>query len=196
MIAPPERHPDRDAAIDAVLSVVPRLGWTEAALREAAGPDADLLFLGGAPDMIEAWADLADRRMEAEAAARDLAGLRVPERVRAIVALRLEQVRPDRAALRRALGVLARPSQARLAASITARTVDTMWHAAGDTATDASWYTKRATLAAVYGATLLYFLQDETEGLDTLGFLDRRLAAIGRITKLRRRLGARFARQA
>lgn len=196
MIDPPERHPDRDAALDLVLPVVPRLGWTEAALHEAAGPDADLLFPGGAADMIEAWADLADRRMEQEAAARDLAGLRIPERIRAIVALRLEQVRPDRAALRRALGILARPSHSRLAARITARTVDTMWFAAGDTSADASWYSKRAILAGVYAATLLYFLQDETDGLDTLGFLDRRLANVGRITKLRRSLSKRFTRQA
>lgn len=186
-MTPPERHPDRDAAIDAVLPLVPRLGWTEAALREAAGPDADLLFPGGAADMVETWADLADRRMEAEAEARDLAGLRVSERVRAIVALRLEQVRPDRAALRRALGLLARPSQAGLAARITGRTVDAMWYAAGDTAADASWYSKRAILAAVYGATLLFFLQDETEGLETLGFLDRQLAGVARMGKFRRR---------
>ncbi len=192
MITPPERHPDRDAALDAVLPLVPRLGWTEAALHEAAGPNADLLFPGGAADMVEAWADLADRRMEQEAAARDLASLRVSERIRSIVALRLEQVRPDRAALRRALGVLARPGQALLAARVTARTVDTMWYAAGDTATDASWYSKRAILAAIYGATLLFFLQDDTEGLDTLAFLDRRLAGVGRMARLRRRLTARF----
>ena len=190
MIEPPERLPERDAAIDAVLPVVPHLGWTMAALVEAAGPDADLLFTDG-PDMVEAWADLADRRMEAEANAMDIAGLRVPERIRAIVALRLEQVRPHRAALRRALGLLCRPSQARLVARITARTVDAMWHAAGDISVDTSWYTKRAILASMYGATLLYFLQDETDGLDTLAFMDRRLAGVGRITKLRRRLAGR-----
>ena len=120
MIEPPERLPERDAAIDAVLPVVPRLGWTVAALLEAAGPDADLLFADGA-DMVECWADLADRRMEAEANAMDIAGLRVSERIRAIVALRLEQVRPHRDALRRAAGLLARPSQAALAGRIADR---------------------------------------------------------------------------
>ena len=189
MIEPPERLPERDAAIDAVLPVVPRLGWTLAALLEAAAPDADLLFADGA-DMVECWADLADRRMEAEANAMDIAGLRVSERVRAIVALRLEQVRPHRDALRRAMGLLARPSQAALAGRITARTVDTMWFAAGDTSVDASWYTKRAILASVYATTLLFFLQDDTGGLATLAFLDRRLAGVGRLTKLSRRVRA------
>ena len=194
MIEPPERLPERDAAIDAVLPVVPRLGWTVAALLEAAGPDADLLFADGA-DMVECWADVADRRMEAEANAMDIAGLRVSERVRAIVALRLEQVRPHRDALRRAMGLLARPSQAALTARITARTVDTMWFAAGDTSVDASWYTKRAILASVYATTLLFFLQDDTDGLATLAFLDRRLAGVGRLTKLSRRVRGFGARQ-
>ncbi len=194
MIEPPERLPERDAAIDAVLPVVPRLGWTVAALLEAAGPDADLLFADGA-DMVECWADLADRRMEAEANAMDIAGLRVSERIRAIVALRLEQVRPHRDALRRAMGLLARPGQAMLTGRITARTVDTMWFAAGDLSVDASWYTKRAILASVYATTLLFFLQDETDGLATLAFLDRRLAGVGRLTKLSRRVRGLATRQ-
>ena len=185
MIEPPERLAERDAAIDAVLPVVPRLGWTVAALLEAAGPDADLLFADGA-DMVECWADLADRRMEAEANAMDIAGLRVSERIRAIIALRLEQVRPHRDALRRGMGLLARPSQAVRPGRLTARTVDTMWFAAGDTSVDASWYTKRAILASVYATTLLFFLQDGTDGLETLAFLDRRLAGVARIGRWRR----------
>ena len=39
----------------------------------------------------------------------------------------------------------------------TARTVDAIWHAAGDRSADFSWYTKRAILAAVYTATVLYW---------------------------------------
>ena len=59
-----ERSPERDAALDALLPLVPERGWTVAALREAAGEDADLLFPGVAVEMAEAWSDLADRRME------------------------------------------------------------------------------------------------------------------------------------
>jgi ubiquinone biosynthesis protein COQ9 len=81
-----------------------------------------------------------------------------------------------------------------------ARTVDAICHAAGDRAADFSWYTKRAILAAVYGATLLYWLQDgrtDAGGEDdaaTLGFLDRRLAGIGRVGKLRGRASAALRR--
>jgi ubiquinone biosynthesis protein COQ9 len=191
----PERSEERDAALAALLPLVPSLGWTTRALRaalERIGHDpaqAGWLFQGPA-DMIEAYIDLSDRRMEAAAA--DLPDRRLTARVRAIVALRLHQARTDREAVRRAAGVLALPANAVLAARTLARTVDTIWHAAGDQSADFSWYTKRAILAGVYGATLLFWLrQDEwsdPEDEATLAFLDRRLAMVGRIGKLRGRL--------
>ena len=187
MFDPPERSPERDAAILALLPNVSFDGWTVAALRAAAGPDADLLFPGGPTDMIDAYVDLGDRQMEQGAAALGLSSLHLPARVRAVIALRLEQQRPYREAIRRALSILALPGNAGLAVRITARTVDSIWHAAGDTSADFSWYTKRAILAGVYGATLLYWLRDysiDDEG--TLAFLDRRLAGVGRIGKARR----------
>ncbi|HTU56731.1 MAG TPA: COQ9 family protein [Acetobacteraceae bacterium] len=193
MIAVPERNAERDAAIRALLPHVPFEGWTARALRAGL---ADLgeppalagnLFPDGPAGMVEAWCDLVDREMEE--AAGDLAGLGLAGRVRALVALRFRLLRPHREALRRALALLARAGRARAAGRIAARTVDAIWHAAGDRATDFSWYTKRASLAAIYGATLLYWLADESEDeAATLAFLDRRLAGLAAIGRLRRRL--------
>lgn len=197
--SPPERSPERDAALDALLPRVPDQGWTVEALRaglrgSGADPrDAELLFPGGAADMVEAFCDLADRRMEQAAEAEGVAALRLSQRVRALVALRLRQAAPHREAIRRALALLALPRHAGLAARITARTVDAIWHAAGDRSADFSWYSKRAILAGVYSATLLFWLRDDSEdGAATLAFLDRRLAGVARIGKLR----ARFRRAA
>jgi len=178
MMTHPERSDERDAALDAFLAA-PFEGWTIAALCSAAGPDADLLFPGGPVDMVEAYCDLADRRM----ADVDPVG-RLPDRVRAIIARRLEQGRPHKDAIRRGLAILtAHPATA---ARCTARTVDAIWHAAGDRSADFSWYTKRAILTGVYGATLLFWLRDDSEDdAATLAFLDRRLAGIGQIGRLR-----------
>jgi ubiquinone biosynthesis protein COQ9 len=201
MVHQPERSPERDAAIASILPHVPFDGWTVRALRIGLADigmpleEADLLFPGGAGDMIEAFCDWADRRMEAEAAKLDLASRRGPERVRAVIALRLTQNRPHKEAVRRALALLALPSHARLAAACTARTVDAIWHAADDRSTGFSWYTKRAILGAVYGVTLLYWLRDrEEDDSATLAFLDRRLAGVGRIGALRRRVEQAFTR--
>ncbi len=201
MLRPPERLPERDAAIAAMLAHVPFDGWTQRALRQgladigAPADDAELLFPGGATDMVACFCDLTDRQMELAAAAMDMTDMRLPSRVRAVIALRLEQNRPHKEAIRRALAVLALRGQAAAAAACTARTVDAIWHAAGDTSADFSWYTKRAILAGVYTPTLLFWLRDTSEADDdTLAFLDRRLAAVGGIGKLRRRAEAALDR--
>jgi len=203
MIAPPERSPERDAAIDALLPNVPFDGWTIRALRaglRAIGQseaDAELLFPGGAADMVEAYCDLADRRMAEAAAGLDHAAMRLPERVRAVLALRLRRNRGHKEAVRRAVGLFALPRHAGLAARCTARTVDAVWHAVGDRTADFSWYTKRAILASIYTATVLFWIRDQSEDdAATLAFLDRRLAELGRITRLRRRVAGRFRRRA
>ena len=192
MFAPPERGVERDMALDAMLVHVQFDGWTRRALRlglaDAGMPEdeADLLFPGGAIDMVEAFCDLADRRMEQEAAS--ITETRVSARVRAVIALRLRQNRPHKDAIRRAIAVLALPRNAWAATGCAARTVDTIWHSAGDRSADFSWYTKRAILGSVYAATLLFWLRDFSEDdAETLAFLDRRLAGVGRIGALRRR---------
>jgi ubiquinone biosynthesis protein COQ9 len=192
MIQPPERLPERDAAIDAMLPNVPFDGWTVRALRaslRASGlpeDEATILFPGGAVDMIAVFCDLADRRMEE--AALSLTETKLSARVRAVISLRLAMSRPHKEAIRRALPLLALPGNLREAAAITARTVDAVWYAAGDRSTDFSWYTKRAILTAVYGATLLFWVQDKSDDdLDTLAFLDRRLRGVGRVGRLRGR---------
>lgn len=198
MIDPPEQSAERDAVLAVLPAQVPAHGWTFSAARAAlrslgASPDdAERLFPGGAPDMIEGFCDWSDRGMQEAAGQLDLAAMRVPARVRSLIALRLAAQRDHKEAVRRALGVLALPRHVRLAATCTARSVDAIWHAAGDRAADFSWYTKRATLAGVYTATVLFWVQDDSEDdARTLTFLDRRLADIGRIGRLRRRLPAR-----
>jgi ubiquinone biosynthesis protein COQ9 len=195
-----ERSAERDAAIAALLPHVPFDGWTSRALRIAladigASPeDALQLFPGGARDTIEAFSDWADRRM-ADAATTLDPTLRMHQRVRALVALRLEQNHPHKEAVRRALARMALPGHAQLAAACLARTVDAIWHAAGEQSVDFSWYTRRAILAGVYGATVLYWLRDPSDDdSPTLAFLDRRLAAVGSIGSVRRRAEAAIAR--
>jgi ubiquinone biosynthesis protein COQ9 len=176
----------RDDAILAMLPAVPDLGWSAAALRQTAGPDTDLLFPGGAADMVEAYVDFANRRM-VEGAAPVLATQRLSQRVRTLIATRLAQAEPEKEAVRRAMAVLAAPGNVRVSLRTTSQTVNTIWRAAGDTSADFSWYTKRAILAGVYGSTLLFWLSPGADGAGTLAFLDRRLANVAAIGRMKRR---------
>lgn len=176
----------RDAAITAALPFIAEHGWSEQALRLGAGEAASLLFPGGAGEMVEAYIDLADRRMVAEAGPL-LDTQKRSQRVRTLIATRLKQAAPEKPAVRRAMTVLANPCHAAASVRSLARTVDAIWYAAGDRSADFSWYTKRAILASVYSATLLFWLNEANEHDATLAFLDRRLAGVAQIGRLRRR---------
>ena len=76
-----------------------------------------------------------------------------------------------------------------MAARCLYRTVDAIWVAAGDTATDWNFYSKRAMLAGVYSTTLLHWLDDRSEDLsESWAFLDRRIENVMQIPKLTGRL--------
>ena len=98
--------------------------------------------------------------------------------------MRLESAQQNKDAVRRALTMLALPAHAKLSAKLLYETVDAMWRAVGQTDTGFSFYTRRATLAAVYGATLLAWLADNSGDMaKTSAFLDRRLANVASIPK-------------
>jgi ubiquinone biosynthesis protein COQ9 len=187
--------------IDALLPQVPFDGWTGKAVRAALSSigedpaDAPLMFPGGAGEMIEAFWTLADQRMVQAAQTAALAAFRVPARVRAAMAIWFEQNRGNKEAIRRALSWVSLPVHAGLGARITAGSVDAIWHAAGDNSADFSWYTKRGILAAVYSATLLFWLRDQSpDDEETLRFLDRRLGNVAAIGGVRRKISERLAR--
>ncbi len=178
----------RDRLIAAALDHVPFDGWSRKALERGAGDlglgPADVLraFPGGPADAADHFADWSDRRMLAELAKVDLDALKVRERVALGVRLRLEMNAPYREAMRRLLSFLALPPNAPLAARMTWRTCDHIWHAAGDRAADFNHYTKRGLLAPVYTSTIMYWLSDTSDGFaDTWGYLDRRLADVLKI---------------
>ena len=180
----------------AAMPHVPFDGWGEAALLAGAndcGHDAEVVrtaFPRGATDAIALHSRLADQSMVD-------AFLKLSERpekvhltIRQLVLLRLETAQPDKDAIRRAVSVLAMPVNAKLSAKLLYETVDSMWRAAGQRDTNFSFYTKRGTLAAVYSATVLAWLADNSSNLErTIGFLDRRLADVARIPKLTKPFG-------
>jgi|APTNR8051073442_1049403.scaffolds.fasta_scaffold09674_5 ubiquinone biosynthesis protein COQ9 len=183
----------RDQVMLATLPHVAFEGWSEAALRAGVAEcglpraDAALAFTGGAAEMIAHWSGWSDRRMLLALQDQPAATGTTGERIAAAVRARIEVNAPWREAVRRTLSYLALPTHTPLAARSTYATVDAIWYACGDTATDVSFYGKRATLAAVYGATVLYWLEDQSDGsADTWAFLDRRLEDALRLPRLRR----------
>jgi ubiquinone biosynthesis protein COQ9 len=200
-----------DAVIVARRRLLPALlrhvsfdGWSLRALDHAAR-DAGIdrraardLFPAGMVQALVFFIDESNRRVRSDLESRDLHAVRVRDRVAIGVRRRLEILETHREAVRRGAALLSLPSNAGVALGSLHRTVDAIWGGIGDRSTDFNYYTKRALLSAVYGSTLLYWLDDRSERyVDTWAFLDRRIDDVMRIQKARVRLdeiGRRAAR--
>lgn len=179
----------RPRLVAAMLPNVPFDGWTALARDAAAdaeGIDRDIaaMALPDAVAMTDAYTLRADLMMTEAMAAAGVDSMKIRDRIKLALRTRLDHAEPDREAVRRALAVMTMPQNAALGFRTLWRTADAMWRAAGDTATDFNHYSKRAILGGVYSATLLYWLDDDSEGhADTMAFIDRRIDGIMRFEK-------------
>ena len=160
-------------------------GWTAKAVDTAAAQlgivpaQARLAFPKAKVDMVEAYVDAVDAAMLAAFPPEKIAAMKIRDRIRAQLWFRLETMAPAREALRSAMSILAMPQNALRGSRLGWRTADIMWRNAGDTSSDFNHYTKRLTLSAVYGSTLLAWIDDQSDGFaDTAAFLDRRLGNV------------------
>ena len=176
--------------LDAALAHVPFDGWSERTL-QAATVDSGVapglvraLFPRGGVDLALAYHARGDAEMAARLAKRDLTALRFRDRIAAAVRTRLELA--DRELVRRGSTLFTLPMYAADGARAIWGTADRIWTVLGDGSRDLNWYTKRATLSAVYGATVLYWLGDEsTDKHATWEFLDRRIDQVMQVEKLK-----------
>ncbi|MCV2867119.1 COQ9 family protein [Defluviimonas sp. WL0002] len=180
----------RESLLDAALLHVVFDGWGErtfAAACQDAGVDAALARVicpGAAAELAADYHRRGDRLMLAQLAAEDLSALRLRDRIALAVRFRLEVA--DREIVRRGAALFALPQHAATGAALIWGTADAIWNALGDTSRDINWYSKRATLSAVYSATVLYWLGDESEDCAaTRDFLDRRIEDVMRFEKFK-----------
>ena len=179
--------------LEAALVHVPFDGWSDKTL-VAASADAGIatglaksLFPRGGVDLALAYHARGDAQMVAQLAETDLSALRFRDRIAKAARLRLELA--DRELVRRGTTLFSLPTHAADGARAIWGTADAIWTALGDTSDDLNWYTKRASLSAVYGATVLYWLGDDSSGHQaTWDFLDRRIDQVMQVEKLKANL--------
>ena len=186
--------------VEAMLRHVPFDGWSEAAMQTTAeemglsATDVARLFPKGLVSVVTLGSDDVDAKMVAEFMSRfadRLDEMPVHIKIRELLLIRFEILQPHKEAVRKMITFLAKPAQAELGSRLLYKTLDRVWRAAGDRSTDYNFYTKRATLAAVYGSSLLAFLDDDKPDMQkTRAFLDRRLQDVAKIPKATKPLRA------
>lgn len=182
--------------LDAALDEAAFTGWNSACVsraRDGAGLSVGQALLAaprGAIDLVDAWFDRAERAM-VRAVGDCEPGTKIRARATLAVRARLEAMAPHKESLRRAALLLAMPPHVPDAARIGWRAADRAWKAMGDPSTDLNYYTKRLILTGVHGATLVYWLQDDSEdSAPTWAFLDRRIENVMGIEKAKAKIGA------
>lgn len=189
-------HPHKDELLDAMLRHVPFDGWTESAFTAAAAEigmtDAEARGLcpRGAVDLARAFHLRGDAAMELALAQADLSDMRFRDKVAHALWLRIEAM-GDREAVRRGTVLFAQPHMAADGAQLVWGTADAIWEALGDPSDDFNWYSKRATLSAVWTAVVLFWLGDDSPDRQaTRAFIDRRIDDVMRIEKIKAQVAA------
>lgn len=182
-----ERAAER--VLDAALPHVAFDGWSEATFRAAVADSglaealARALYPRGGVDLALAYHRRGDRLLVGALTQSPPEG-RIRDRIAAAVMTRLRLA--DREAVRRGTTLLALPAHGAEGANALWGTADAIWRALGDRSDDVNWYSKRLTLSAVYGATVLFWLGDDSDDLRaTQDFLDRRIAEVMGIEKVK-----------
>ena len=175
------------ALLDAAEVHVPFDGWSQTTFDAAVAEvgmnpaHAKTLCPRGAADLAVAYHLRGDARMVAALDADDLDEMRFRDRVAHAIRVRLGDA--DKEIVRRGSALFALPHMAADGAKLIWGTADAVWTALGDTSKDVNWYTKRATLSAVYGSVVLFWLGDDGTGLDD--FIDRRIDNVMQFEKVK-----------
>lgn len=183
-----------DALLDAALPHVAFDGWSEAsfkaAVRDSGMSEAEARALAprGAVDLAVAYHRRGDAEMVAKLKEADLSDMRFREKVITALRFRLEAM-TDREAVRRASTLFSLPMHAAEGSKLVWETADHVWTALGDESRDGNWYSKRAILSGIWGATVLYWLGDDSVGhADTHDFIERRIEDVMRFEKIKGQL--------
>ena len=181
------RRPVDPEVLKLMLTALPNVafdGWSNstfvAACREAdiSERKARLFCPRGALDLAIAFHKWGDDQFETAFTKKKISELKVREKIRKAVELRIK-LASDKEAVRRGVVLFALPIYAFEGSRLIWDTSDLIWELIGDNSEDYNWYSKRAILSAVYAATVLYWLGDNSEeSEETWHFLDRRIADV------------------
>jgi len=180
--------------LDAALMGAATEGFTAKLLSDAAadagaGDAIGRLFPDGVASLLAFYSHVVDDEMVRRLEPLNLKQLPIRQRIRSAVETRLSILQPHKDAARHAALALALPANGPLAARLVYDTVDAMWRAAGDVSTDFAFYTKRASLSAVYTTTLMrWFADASADKHETMAFLDARIENVMQYEKLKARV--------
>ncbi len=172
----------RDRVMECALPLVGEHGWHWSVIEKAASNAkmqsdvARSLFPAGLTDVVAHFSDYMDRAMLAGLKTVPYDALRVRDRIRTAIITRLGCYDEHKDVVRHTIAFWALPMHVIQGQRVLWRTSDRIWNWAGDTATDYTKQTKRASLSSILlGTTMVWITDESQDNLLTTTFLDRRI---------------------
>ena len=184
---PPPYPPIQESILSAALKRVPEQGFTEKALTQGAKDVGYLdvsvqLFPRGVFDLILYHLVTQRLALESNVQFPDDAKLGVGRKVKTLTMTRLRANKDIIHQWQGALGYMSLLGNIPASLKELNALSDEIWYLAGDTTVDFSWYTKRASLSAIYASSELFMTTDTSKDYAaTEEFLDRRLEDIQKV---------------
>lgn len=188
---------DGDIKSDLLAAILPHVafdGWSDTAFQAACSEneiDLELARLAcprGPLDLAILFHRNGDQAMKDAIENKNMDHMRFREKVETAIRIRLDLIH-DKEAVRRAASLFALPQNSTLGIRLTWETSDAIWTVLNDPSKDINWYTKRLILSTVYGASVLYWLGDDSpDHMATWDFVNRRIEDVMQFEQLKNRL--------
>ncbi|XP_065652197.1 ubiquinone biosynthesis protein COQ9-B, mitochondrial [Hydra vulgaris] len=182
--------------LNVALQYVPKYGWTVTNIDEAV-KELDLsvsaagIFKRGGTDLVLHFIEECNSSLSMQLASiaknRSVDNkMSQAEFIEFAIKTRLQMIIPYIDSWPQAMKLMASPIAAPECIQLGAHLMDEIWYYAGDTSTDMSWYSKRATLSAIYIATEIYLLNDRSKDfVNTWTFLHNRMKEVKNLEKFK-----------
>lgn len=185
--------------LNEVLRLVPFDGWSKQTLCQAVinsglGVEyAEIAFKNGVVDAIEFFHNQIDAEIYAKISNDDLRRMKIRDRIFAIIDARFTIMDEYKPIIRKNVQFFAMPQNLAHGSKLLWEIADKAWYVAGDESADFNYYTKRATLVAVYSSSLLFWLEDESEfHSKTSAFLRRRIENVMQFGSVKKKISELF----
>jgi len=146
-----------------------------------------VLFPNGYTALLEFYLNELNAEMILSSKKINLIRMKTHQRIKALIMLRLNNLQKEKDLFKKTYFILALPKHSKIAVMSLYKTVDEMWFLAGDISTDFNFYSKRAILASIYSATILYWINNNNLK-QTTKFLDNQLAKVSKIPEIKNKI--------
>jgi ubiquinone biosynthesis protein COQ9 len=172
-------------------------GWNEDSLRVAFSQASidpsyvDLIFPEGAKEIADFFIDQGNAKMINQAQKLDLSLLKIRDKIKELVKIRLLIDRDHKAAIKRLVNFY--QHQPIPAFKNLYKIADLIWYEIGDQSTDFNFYSKRMILGKVYIRTLLVFIEDDSSDQQkSWDFLDLQIEKIINFSQAKAKIKAGY----